>query len=99
MNQFTLAEEALANKLAFSLIAASENCDDVERLASQSAARALKPEAEQDVLPFFLPQAYIARMLSHYVPQYASPEDLPAAIKAVAGYAAEIACNKLEASE
>lgn len=38
----------------------------------------------------------LARVLLEAVPGYADHEDLPAAIKAVAGYAAEIACNKLE---
>jgi len=41
----------------------------------------------------------LARVLLEAVAGYADHEDLPAAIKAVAGYAAEIACNKLEASE
>jgi hypothetical protein len=38
----------------------------------------------------------LSKVLLEAVPGYADHEDLPAAIKAVAGYAAEIACNKLE---
>lgn len=95
MNQFTIAEQTLANKLANVLLIAFDDCHVIKDVANRSAKVAnsdLRGLEELDKLPI----VHIANMLRHYVPQYAQPEDLPAAIKAVAGYAAEIACNKLE---
>ena len=60
------------------------------------------PTTISDMNQFTLAEASLAHTLANVlleiVPQYADHEDLPAAIKAVAGYAAEIACKKLEAN-
>lgn len=98
MNQFTIAEQMLAYKLANVLLIAFDDCESIKDVAHRATQTALSDLVGLEELDR-LPVVHIANMLRHYVPQYASPEDLPAAIKAVAGYAAEIACNKLEASE